>query len=240
MLKLDQITVQVEGQTVVNQLSLTVRPGQITVLMGPNGSGKTSLLLALAGHPHYQLKGRVTLDGQRIDQLAPEKRARQGLFLGFQTPIAIPGLDPVAFLWEALQQQGQSATLEAIRNQMQHQLKQLALKETVLDHGLNQGLSGGERKKLELLQALILKPKYALLDEPDSGLDIESLQLVAQAIKRLSRQGTGCLVVTHYPRMARQLQPNQVFIIRAGRIVAQGQQELIDQIEAQGYQDLSP
>jgi Fe-S cluster assembly ATP-binding protein len=238
MLKLDKVFVSAGKKTIVKEVSFTVKPGEIVVLMGPNGSGKSSLSLALAGHPNYQLKGKVSLNGKVINKLQPEERAKLGLFLGLQDPVSVPGLSIIPFIWEAFRQikDKDKTSFGEFRKKAEKLAQKLGIKYSILQRGVNENLSGGEKKKLEILQLLMLRPKYAILDEPDSGLDIDALKIIASQIKNLAaEEKTGCLVITHYQRILRWLKPNRILVMREGKIVTQGSIQLAEEIEKKGY-----
>lgn len=215
MLKIKNFSVSVANKTIIHNLSLSISPGEIHVLMGPNGSGKTTLALALMGSPKLRLKSlsQISINGVDITRLSPDKRARAGLFLSFQNPPAIEGI--------------------SARQLLSPKIPPETIFPGLLDRPLNVGLSGGEKKKLELLQMLTLQPKYAILDEIDTGLDIDSLKIVIRIINRL--KNTGILIITHNPRILKYLTPNCVHVIKAGKIVKTGTKELVSQLEKEGY-----
>ena len=241
MLEIKNLKVKTGKKTIIKGVSFDLPEGQVTVLMGPNGSGKSSLALALAGHPHYQTEGKIILNGKRIDNLSPEERAKEGLFLGWQTPVEIPGLEIVSFLWEAYRQRKKNSKegIAEFKKRVQKEVEQLGLPAAILQRGLNEKLSGGEKKRLEVLQAMVLEPKYAIFDEPDSGLDVDALRIVAQKINNLAnKNGVGCLLITHYQRIFNWLKPQKVMVIEEGEIRHQGGLELVEKIEKEGYQGL--
>ena len=240
---LDNTSVSVGGKKVVDNLSLRIQPGTLHVLMGPNGSGKSSLAYALAGHPEYEIKlnqtGRLTLNGADLLTMSADERARAGLFLAFQYPVAIPGLLVWRFLFEAykLQQSGRDRMRALAFKQW---LQKLAIKHSVkadlLDRSLNEGFSGGEKKKLEILQMAVLAPKYAVIDEVDSGLDLDAVKEVAVGIERVRLfHKTGILLITHYQRLLKYLQVDHVHVMMKGRLVVEGRQEVLDRLEERGY-----
>jgi len=240
---IEQISVNVDGKQVVDKLSLEVKSGSLHVLMGPNGSGKSSLAYALAGHPEYEIEkngvGRLSLNGADLLTLSADERARAGLFLAFQYPVAIPGLLVWKFLYEAykLQHGGQDRLRAlAFKQWLQKLAIDYSVKVELLERSLNEGFSGGEKKKLEILQMAVLAPRFAIIDEVDSGLDLDAVKEVAAGIERIRKQhGTGILLITHYQRLLKYLQVDWVHVMMKGRLVAQGGQEVLDRLEERGY-----
>lgn len=238
MLQLKNIHVNVEEQSIVKGIDMSIQSGDIHAIMGPNGSGKSTLAYTLAGHPHYQLtKGTITLDGDDLSDASPDERAQAGMFLAFQYPITIEGVSVQNFLKRAHDAiHGKSGTVLEFRNQLQQTAKTLGIKPEMLTRSLNDGFSGGEKKRVEILQMLTLKPKIAILDETDSGLDIDSIKLAAQGIKQAVKEAnTGCLVITHYQRILEYLKPDRVHVMIDGKIVKSGSSTLVRQLEKTGY-----
>lgn len=244
MLDILDLSVAVAGQTILHQVSLQIKPGEIHALMGPNGSGKSTLGYTLAGHPQYTVTGgTITWQGQPLLPLRPEERARAGLFLSFQNPITIPGVSVYSFLrstWEAhghhFGPQEKFANVLAFRQHVQQLASTLNISEKLLHRDLNDGFSGGERKQIELLQLALQQPQLAIIDEIDSGLDIDALQSIATHLYQLSRQqNLALLVITHYQRLLNFLPPDVVHVLKAGRLVAQGGPALVQELEATGY-----
>lgn len=234
-LEIKNLSVSVEGKPIVKKLSITLQAGELHALMGPNASGKTSLALALIGHPKYAVSGQILLDGNNILALKPEERAKRGLFLSFQNPTALSGVSVAQLLRAAwLAEHG-----EASANEFFARLEQaktiLQLNDEFLHRPLNVEFSGGEKKRAEILQLLVLKPKFAIIDEIDSGLDVDALKLVAQAIEQVRRSGTGILLITHYNRILKHLKPDQVHILIEGELSQSGSAELAEFIETTGY-----
>lgn len=236
------VHVHVADREVVKGVSLAVGAGEIHAIMGPNGSGKSSLVSALAGHPAYTLTGRVELDGEDLLALAPDERARRGLFLAFQYPVAIPGVTVGSFLRAAVSaRRGVDVPVREFRKELLETMEALEMDRSFAGRYLNDGFSGGEKKRLEILQMLMLKPRFAMLDETDSGLDIDALRVVARGIKRAAGSGEmGTLVVTHYQRLLDYVQPHVVHVFMNGRIVRSGGPELALELEARGYDWLLP
>ncbi len=236
-LKMTKLRIGREGKTVVAGVDLSVQPGQIHALMGPNGSGKSSLANALMGHPKYRvLGGSVTLDGRRIDGLRPDQRSRAGLFLSLQYPPEVPGVSVSGFLRAAVNAHRDKpySALE-FHGLLKEKMADLKIAPEFAGRGLNEGFSGGEKKRLEILQLLLLRPKYAVLDETDSGLDVDALKVVTRGIERLRQEGTGILLITHYVRILKYLKPDRVHVMSAGRIIKSGGKELAAAIEKKGY-----
>lgn len=236
MLALKDLVVAYQDKIIVKELSLVLKPEETVLLMGPNGSGKSTLVNALAGHPDYQIKsGVVSLDGEKINTLKPEEKVRKGLFLAWQNPMTIPGVSLTKLLRElGLFNGSNKINLQQLRDFAQT----FAFSDSLLLRGLNDGFSGGERKKIEMLQAILLARKYVLFDEIDTGLDLDALQQIAKAINRLKKQRKGCLVVTHYPGLFKLLEFDRVLVMKKGVIVKQGEQSLATQIAKNGYAHL--
>lgn len=245
-LVIKDLKLAISGKDVVNGVSLSVNSGEKHVIMGPNGSGKSSLANALAGHPSYSIiSGSVKLGKVNLLDLSPDERTKAGLMLAFQYPIEVPGLTVWQFLWQAYQDRFASSQPKSGKKIAQplgfiHFLEkmtgQVALPESVLKRGLNEGFSGGEKKKLELLQLLVLEPSFAIFDETDSGLDIDAVKVVAQGIEFLStKYKVGCLIITHYQRLLQYVVPNFTHIMVAGHLVEQGGSELVQKVERDGY-----
>jgi Fe-S cluster assembly ATP-binding protein len=247
-LKIKNLQVVVEDKEVIKGVSLKINAGKLHALMGPNGSGKSTLVYALMGRPHYQVKmpkskgkSLIEINSKSLLVMKPDERARAGLFLSFQNPISIPGL-PVATLLRAahqhLYEDQEELSLHEFNAQLIKKAAVLGLNELFLQRSLNDGFSGGERKKVEMLQALILKPKFAIFDEIDTGLDVDALKLVSQGISYLVKQGTGVLLITHYQRIFRYLKPDSVHVLINGKIVQSGGYEIVKRIEREGYAGL--
>ncbi len=270
MLNIRNLFVAVEDKEIVRGVSLAIRPGEIHALMGPNGSGKSSLAMAVVGHPRYGVakeEGRrkkeegkkvIELDGEDITDKTPDERARMGLFLAMQYPVGIDGVTVEQLLRRSVQEilkgpalprQGRAFSdatkldLFQFRKDLETLAKKVGIKPELLRRSLNVGFSGGEKKRLEILQMLVLKPKYAILDETDSGLDIDALRMIAESINAFvkrqatsnKRQAPGILVITHYARLLHHLQPDFVHVMRDGKIVETGGKELAERIEKKGY-----
>jgi Fe-S cluster assembly ATP-binding protein len=224
---------------ILRGVDLTVQAGEIHALMGPNGSGKSTLAYAIAGHPKYTVtQGRVTLDGQDVLAMSVDERARAGLFLAMQYPVEVPGVSVANFLRSAVTAvRGQAPKLRDFGKEVKSAMDRLQIDSAFATRNLNEGFSGGEKKRHEILQLEMLKPKIAVLDETDSGLDVDALKVVSEGVNRFSADGdTGVLLITHYTRILRYVKPGFVHVFAEGRIVAEGGPELAEQLEAEGYE----
>lgn len=239
MIQFKNISVSVDQKPILTDISFDLKPGETIALMGPNGSGKSTIALTLAGHPKYQItSGQIFLDNQDITVLSPDKRSLLGVFLANQSPVSIPGLNVKSFLWQIYKKNhpDKKISLSEFRTWVESESDFLDIKKELLDRSLNDGFSGGERKKMEVLQMLVSQPKYLILDEIDSGLDIDALKKIALRIKKLADQNNlGIIIITHYNRILKYLTPNQVLVLEKGQIKTIGGLELIDQIETKGF-----
>jgi Fe-S cluster assembly ATP-binding protein len=245
-LELNDLHVALEdGTEIVRGVDLTVSSGEVHAVMGPNGSGKSTLAYAIAGHPAYEVtEGRILLDGRDITEAGADERAQAGLFLAFQYPHAIPGVTVTNFLRQAL-----NATRKAragvddpipvpeFRKELLAQMDRLKVSRELASRYLNDGFSGGEKKRVEILQMAMLKPKIAVLDETDSGLDIDALKVVARGVSDLVGPEMGALVITHYQRILNYIKPDFVHVFVEGKIVEEGGPELAEKLEASGYEE---
>jgi len=249
-LLLKDLHIQIEGKPVVNGVDLTVRQGEVHALMGPNGSGKSSLAQTVMGHPKFKVvQGDILLDGESILGRTADERARRGLFLAFQYPYEISGVSVSNFLrtaYLAQKSEGKPANIDQqaesyfeFREMLKSKLKLLKMDESFAERYLNEGFSGGEKKRCEILQLAVLKPKIALLDETDSGLDIDALRIVADGINALTGPDMGILLITHYQRILRYVRPQYVHVMVRGKIVKSGGPELADILEEKGYDWIS-
>jgi Fe-S cluster assembly ATP-binding protein len=236
MLKISNLTVEIEGKQILENLNLTVKAGEVVAIMGPNGSGKSTLANVLAGK-EYKNTGKIELDQVDLSNFEPNQRAMEGLFLASQYPVAIPGLSVNSFLWQIYKKRvGNKTSLVEFRKWIEEQAKILDLNPELLKRGLNDGFSGGEKKKLEILQMLVFNPKYVILDEIDSGLDVDALRIIAQTVAKISKKlKIGVLVITHYQRILKYLEPDRVVVLANGEIIRSGGIELVEEIEKNGY-----
>jgi Fe-S cluster assembly ATP-binding protein len=240
-------TLQVKGlraavgdREILRGIDLTVQQGQIHALMGPNGSGKSTLSNVIMGRPGYRiLEGSVVFNGEDITTLTPDQRAKRGLFLAMQYPTEVPGVSVVNFLRTAYQAvKGEQISALAFRKHMKTQMDRLGIEDAMVQRYVNQGFSGGEKKRNEVLQLAVLEPALAILDETDSGLDIDSLKLVAESVNELAGPELGVLIITHYQRMLNYITPGFVHVMMAGRIVKSGGAEIAHELEEKGYEGL--
>jgi Fe-S cluster assembly ATP-binding protein len=241
LLEISDLTARVAGKEILNGVNLTVKAGEVHAIMGPNGSGKSTLAQVLAGREDYEVtRGSVTFEGHDLLAMRAEERARAGLFLGFQYPVEIPGVNNVYLLKAALNAKRKAAGepevdaydfLALIRQKM----KFMQMSETFLTRGVNEGFSGGEKKRNEVLQMLVLEPKLAILDETDSGLDIDALKVVSQGVNSLRDPERAVVLVTHYQRLLDYVIPDYVHVLSGGRIVKSGDKSLAQELERRGY-----
>ena len=237
-LEVHDLCVSVEDTEILRGVDLTVKQGETHALMGPNGSGKSTLAYSIAGHPKYTVtSGSVTLDGEDVLAMTVDERARAGLFLAMQYPVEIPGVSVSNFLRAAATAvRGEAPKLRTWVKEVKQAMERLQVDPTFAERNVNEGFSGGEKKRHEILQLELLKPKIAILDETDSGLDIDAHKDVADGVNRFGAAGTtGTLLITHYTRILRYIQPDHVHVFVAGRVVAEGGPELADSLEAEGY-----
>jgi Fe-S cluster assembly ATP-binding protein len=240
LLRIEDLRVAVDGKQVLDGLTLAVGAGEVHAIMGPNGSGKSTLAHVLAGRPGYEIKGSVTYDGRDLLTLAPEERAREGLFLGFQYPVEIPGVNNVYLLKAAVNAARKHRGLPEVDafeflDLVRDKMKRMRMDESFLSRGVNEGFSGGEKKRNEILQMLVLEPRLAILDETDSGLDIDALKVVAQGVNSLRSPQRAIVLVTHYQRLLDYIEPDRVHVLVRGRIARSGGPELARELERRGY-----
>jgi Fe-S cluster assembly ATP-binding protein len=241
LLEIKNLHVQIEDKKILNGLTLTVEKGQVAAIMGPNGSGKSTLAYVLAGKPAYEVtEGDVLLDGESVLEMSPDERAAKGVFLAFQYPVEVPGVATMTFLRTALNAQrkargqGELSTPEFMKLVRETSGK-LGISQEHLRRAVNVGFSGGEKKRNEILQMAILQPRLAVLDETDSGLDIDALKIVADGVNRLRSSDRGMVVITHYQRLLNYIVPDVVHVMARGRVVKTGGKELALELEAKGY-----
>lgn len=241
MLKIENLKVRVQDKEILKGLNLEVKPGEVHAIMGPNGSGKSTLAHVLAGREGYEITGgSVQYEGGNLLDMAPEERARAGVFLAFQYPVEIPGVNNVYLLkagLNALRKHRGEEELDAVDflQLVKEKMKLMRMDESFLSRSVNEGFSGGEKKRNEILQMLVLEPKLALLDETDSGLDIDALKVVAEGVNRLRDPKRSIVMVTHYQRLLNYIEPDFVHVLSEGRIIKSGGKDLALQLEERGY-----
>ncbi len=235
-LEIDNLQVAVEGKQILRGVTLRVGPGEVHAVMGPNGSGKSTMANTLAGHPRYEVTGGdVRLGGESILSLGADERARAGLFLAFQYPVEVPGVKVASFINAALKARGRTLPFVQFRKLLLEKIALLEWDEAVAARYLNEGFSGGERKRNEILQMAMLEPRIAIMDETDSGLDVDSIKIVSRGVNSLRGPNMGVLIITHYERILRYIEPDFVHVMFEGRLVRSGGPELVSEIEKRGY-----
>jgi Fe-S cluster assembly ATP-binding protein len=244
VLKIENLCVAVDEKLILKGVNLEVQQGEIHALMGPNGSGKSTLAYALMGHPKYEIvEGTVSIDGKNLAELEPDARARQGLFLAFQYPVTIPGVKVADFLRHAVsnvrnpdRKEGEGLIpMRDFRKELKARMDELGIDPAFARRYLNDGFSGGEKKRMEILQLAMLRPKFAILDETDSGLDSDAVRFVSQAISRLSGPDMAIIIITHHERLLEFNKPQQTHVMLAGRVVENGDARLAHELHDQGY-----
>ncbi len=241
MLSIKNLEAKIDNKQILNGVNLEVKAGEIHAIMGPNGSGKSTLASVLAGREEYEvLGGEVTFDGKDLLELSPEERAREGVFLAFQYPVEIPGVSTINFMKTAVNQirthRGQQP-LDAVSflGVMKEKMKLVEMDQSLLNRALNEGFSGGEKKRNEIFQMAMLEPRLAILDETDSGLDIDALKIVSNGVNKLRGKDNAVIVVTHYQRLLEYIVPDFVHVLYKGKIVKSGNKDLALELEAKGY-----
>jgi Fe-S cluster assembly ATP-binding protein len=241
MLHIHQLRAGIEGREILNGIDLEIKAGEVHAIMGPNGSGKSTLASVLAGKPNYEvLGGSVEFLGKDLLEMSPEQRAREGLFLAFQYPVEIPGLSTTNFIKTAVNETRKyrgEEPLDAVAflRQMKEKMALVHIDQSLLSRSLNEGFSGGEKKRNEIFQMAMLQPRLAILDETDSGLDIDAIRIVANGVNKLRRKDNAVLLVTHYQRLLEYIVPDFVHVLYSGRIVRSGGKDLAHELEEKGY-----
>lgn len=241
MLSIKNLQAGIDGKQILNGINMEVKPGEVHAIMGPNGSGKSTLASVLAGREEFEVtEGQVEFLGKNLLEMAPEDRAREGVFMAFQYPVEIPGVSTINFMKTAMNQirihRGQQP-LDAVSflKVMKEKMKLVDMDQSLLNRSLNEGFSGGEKKRNEIFQMAMLEPKLSILDETDSGLDIDALKIVANGVNKLRNKSNGVIVVTHYQRLLDYIIPDFVHVLYRGKIVKSGTKELALELEAKGY-----
>lgn len=246
MIEIKNLHASIDSKSIIKGLTLTVKPGEIHAIMGPNGAGKSTLAKVLAGHPSYEVtQGEVLFKGQDLLELEPEERSHAGLFMSFQYPVEIPGVSNLEFLRAAYQNKCKARgwpelSEKEFESMLEEKMSSMEIKSEFKKRNLNEGFSGGEKKRNEILQMAILKPDIAILDETDSGLDIDAMRVVACGVKRLLNGEVGLILITHYQRLLDYIQPNFIHVMRDGVIVHSGGPQLAHKLEKEGYDWLTP
>jgi Fe-S cluster assembly ATP-binding protein len=240
MLSLQNFHVSISKKEILKGVSITINPGEVHAVMGPNGAGKTTLAMALMGHPGYKIKNKskIKINGRDVSKLPPEERAKYGLFVSFQHPVEVQGVSFLSFLRTAYKSlyPDKKIPLSEFKEEVKSALKKVDLDESFMQRSLNEGFSGGEKKRAEIAQLFVLKPQFAILDEIDSGLDVDSLRIVAKTIAEIvKKQQTGILLITHYQRILYYLKANIVHVLVDGKIKKSGTIKLVKKIEKEGY-----
>ena len=238
-LEIKDLHVEIEGKKILKGVDLTINTNEIHAIMGPNGTGKSTLAQAIMGHPKYVVtSGTITLDGEDVLEMAVDERARAGIFLGMQYPSEITGVTNADFLRSAInakREEGDEISLMKFIRELDSKMEFLEMDEDMATRYLNEGFSGGEKKRNEILQLTMLKPKFAVLDEIDSGLDIDALKVVSKGINEMRGEDFGCLIITHYQRLLDYITPDKVHVMMQGKVVKSGGAELAHKLEEQGY-----
>ena len=237
MLKIKNLKVKIEEKEMLRGVDVEVGKGEVVALMGPNGSGKSSLSNTLMGNPNYEITGgEIIFEGKNINEMSPDERAALGIFMAFQYPVAIPGVTVREMLIASLRSRGQEVKAIDVKRQVEEIAKELRISDDLLSRGINEGFSGGEKKKMEILQMKILQPKLAILDETDSGLDLDAMNFVAFEVQRQIQQtGMSVILITHYQKMLSLINVDRVVVLKKGLVVDRGGKELIEELGKNGY-----
>lgn len=240
LLKIEDLHVDVEGKPILRGLNITVEMGKVHAVMGPNGSGKSTMANVLLGHPAYEVtSGRILFKGEDITEDPPEERARKGLFLAFQYPVEVPGVSVSNFLRTAMGAvRGEAVPVREFMAELKSTMAELGMDPDFARRNINEGFSGGEKKRNEILQLALLRPALAVMDETDSGLDIDAVRVVSENVNKVAGPDMGILIITHYTRILTYIRPDKVSVLLGGRIVREGGAELADELEKTGYEAL--
>jgi Fe-S cluster assembly ATP-binding protein len=239
-LKIKGLKVEIEGKEIINSLNLDIEQGKLCAIMGPNGSGKSTLAHVLMGHPKYKVTGgEIIFKGKNILELKPDERAKLGIYLAFQYPIEVQGISFLTFMWASYKgrfsNNGKIKSIIEFKKYLEEKLALVGLDKTFVTRELNFGFSGGEKKRAEIVQMMILEPEIAIMDETDSGLDIDSLRVVAENVNKIKNPNLGILIITHYQRILNYLHPDYVHVMHKGRIIQSGTDQLAEELEKHGY-----
>jgi Fe-S cluster assembly ATP-binding protein len=240
LLEINNLHAEVEGKEILKGLDLTINPGEVHVIMGPNGAGKSTLVNAIMGHPKYEVSsGDIYFEGENINDLKTDERAKKGIFLSFQNPEEVPGITVENFLRSArTAQTGQNIKLMAFKKELRDNMNTLQMNEEYAGRYLNVGFSGGEKKKNEVLQMVMLKPKLAILDETDSGLDVDAVKIVSNGVKMFKNEDNAILIITHNSKILEHLKPDFVHVLVDGKIIKTGEAALVEEINSKGYSEI--
>jgi Fe-S cluster assembly ATP-binding protein len=236
LLEVEKLKVYADEKEIVKELSLEIKPGEVHVIMGQNGSGKSTFLNALAGHPKYRVEGSVKFDGKDLLAMKPHERARAGMFLAFQHPNEVSGVTLANFLRRAYAARfNKEVSVGEFEKILREKMQLLGMEKTFAERGVNEGFSGGEKKRSEILQLAVLEPKLAMLDELDSGLDVDALAKIAETIGMIRKKDTSIIIVTHYARILKNIKADRVHVMKEGKIIASGDARLANKLEEKGY-----
>lgn len=241
MIEIRNVHAKVDGKEILKGIDLVIEPGKIHAIMGPNGAGKSTLARVLAGHPSYEVtEGEILFLGKDLLEMEPEERAMMGLFMGFQYPVEIAGVSNLTFLHTAYNckrkaQKQEPVSLEVFETFLDEQMEKMHISQSFKHRGINEGFSGGEKKRNEILQMAVLDPIFSVLDETDSGLDIDAMRIVSEGILKLKRSDTSILLITHYQRLLQAIKPDVVHVMQDGKIVRTGDASLAEELEVKGY-----
>ena len=240
-LRIEDLHVTVEDKAILTGVNLTVKKGETHVIMGPNGSGKSTLAYAVAGHPAYEITGgSISIDDEDLTEAGPDERAAAGMFLAMQYPVEIPGVSTLNFLRTALNTlHDEPIGVREFMDKVKTEMHNLKMNPEFLDRNVNEGFSGGEKKRFEILQMALIKPTFAILDETDSGLDVDALRVVSEGINAQRGPDLGVMLITHYTRILEYIKPDQVHVMSAGKIVKSGGPELAAELEAEGFEQFA-
>lgn len=237
LLKVENLSAGTEDKEILKNINFEINPGEVHVIMGPNGSGKTTLSNTIMGNPRYIISnGKIFFEGEDITELSTDKRAKAGIFMSFQTPMEVNGISTENFIRTALQQKtDENISFIKFRKELHKEMEKLSMDKSYGDRYLNVGFSGGEKKKNEILQLLMLNPKLAILDETDSGLDVDATRIVAEGINRYHNDDNAVIIITHHRELIRKIEPDKVHVIVDGSIALEGGEEIVDRIESEGF-----